>query len=168
MKKILVIAMVLALVAAMVVPLAVGANAAGPVGYTTIGASIDATIEVGAPSDGSMGPMLVNKTTMNDSLVALKVYCNAPGWGLSASGSNGGYMTSATAGIGSLASAFNINGAEVSAYTPLTSSVTLVAADGTLTGAAGDSITVGGQQAVSYADKAASDYSIVITFTGTP
>jgi uncharacterized protein YdbL (DUF1318 family) len=169
MKKILVLVTVLALVAAMVVPMTVGATPdPGPVGSTTIGASIAATIEVDAPTTGSMGNMLVNKTATNGSLVALKVFCNKVGWDLTATANNSGYMTSVATPADALAGAFNINGPEVSAYTPLTSSVDLVHSDGTLTETTGDSITIGGQQAVTYQDVAHDDYSITITFTGTP
>jgi hypothetical protein len=72
MKKILVITMVLAVVAAMVVPLTVGATADGSPksGNTEIDASISPNIELNQPSNftlGTSGVMVVGTNSGNDS-----------------------------------------------------------------------------------------------------
>ena len=160
MKKILVIAMVLATVAAMVVPLSAVAAS-----VTTISGTVPVVIEVDAPSSTALGTLSVSAPVSLVSPVTVTVKSTDPAWTLGASADDAGLMYTSGQAL-KLANALKIQGGDLgTAWTSLSAPVTMK----TATASVGTTniADVNFQQTIGYGDTAGS-YSIIVSFTGTP
>jgi hypothetical protein len=159
MKKILVLAMALALVAALVVPMV----ALAAVDSTEVTGTVAVAIEVSAPDGADLGSMEVGDNVLA-SAITVTVNCTQTGWTLGAKdASNGGKMSGAP---GNLTNALKIEGGDQSTYTALSGTDVLLETTGAAAAGETEIDDVNFQQTVEYADTAGS-YAITITFTGT-
>jgi hypothetical protein len=165
MKKILVIATVLLTIAAMVVPLSVSAISPINEGSTSISGTVPVVIEVDAPVSAALGNLSVSAPVSLTVPVTVTVKSTDPKWTLGASADNAGLMYTAGKAL-SLASALKIQGGDLGSWTTLSGTDVTVK---TATASVGqtDIANVNFQQSIGYGDTAA-NYTINVTFTGTP
>ena len=108
-------------------------------------------------------PSLVPGNSIESSNITVNVNTNTNGWSLTAAESGGGVDGKMDrTGGGTMTNALEIQGGNVSNYTPLTSTVTLRNANGTAGNIPFDNIKF--RQVVS-ATEVSGDYSITVVFT---
>ena len=137
-----------------------GASAATS-GNTVVTGTVPASIALTAPA-GLTLPSLVPGSTVESSFITVTVNSNLNGWSLTAAenGSGDGKMEK-TGGV-IMPAALEIQGGNITTYTPLTSTVTLRNADGTPGNIQFNNIKF--RQTVA-ANQTAGEYTITVVFT---
>jgi hypothetical protein len=128
---------------------------------TQITGNVPATISMTSTSSLAM-PSLIPGTTVESSYITVTVSTNTNGWSLTAAESGGGVDGKMDRNGGIMTNALEIQGGNVSTYTPLTSTVTLRNANGTAGTIPFDNIKF--RQVVAVTE-VAGDYSITVVFT---
>ena len=164
MKKVLVLAMALTLMAALAMPMAALAAESDT---TEVSGTVAAAIEVTAPAPASLGDMVVGDNELASN-ITVTVNCTSLSWTLGAADKrvspvSAGHMDDTTT---ALTNALKIRGGDQSSYAALSGSDVLLEDTGATTAGQTDISDVNFQQTVEYADQVGT-YSIVITFTGT-
>jgi hypothetical protein len=158
-RRISFVAIVLAVISVIMSPFSVFAATTG---NTQVTGNVPATISLTATGSLTM-PSLVPGTTVESSNITVTVSTNTNGWSLTAAESGGGVDGKMDrTGGGIMTNALEVQGGNVSTYTPLTSSVKLRDANGTA-----GTIPFGNikfRQVVA-ATEVAGDYSITVVFT---
>jgi hypothetical protein len=166
MKRILVTATVLAVVAAFAAPIAVYAGVPTGTGATDISGTVPVVIEVDAPASAALGTLSVSAPVSLGSPITVTVKSTDPKWTLGASADDAGLMYTSDVPALKLANALKIQGGDLgTAWTSLSAPVTVK----TATASVGqtDIADVNFQQSIGYGDTAGK-YTINVTFTGTP
>ncbi len=165
MKKITILAGVLALALAAAFPI----SALADTGDIAITGDINNTIDITVPDSADFGTFTIGGN--NEVTFDITVDVNADGWTLTvadnkAAAANGGKMVSGTNVLSDL---LQIKGGDVTTYAdvPASDGTAIKIKDGTgeMAGA-GQTVTISLSQAVGWSDKAASDYTITLSFTG--
>ena len=164
MKKVLVLAMALTLMAALAMPMAALAAESDT---TEVSGTVAAAIEVTAPAPASLGDMVVGDNELASN-ITVTVNCTSLSWTLGAADKrvspvSAGHMDDNTT---ALTNALKIKGGDQGSYAALSASDVLLETSGAASAGETDISDVNFQQTVEYADQVGT-YSIVITFTGT-
>ena len=165
-KKILIIAMALALVSVIAMPMAAFAASFGT---STITGNVSSnTISISAfPTGGSLGSLVVDDVTSYAADQSIIITGSGATYNLKVrDDKQTGHIGHMTIGPNFLAAALKVKGADLSTYTSLpedTTTLTLEAA-GDLASGTSTIDTFNVQQAVSFADPAATGYSITLYF----
>jgi hypothetical protein len=158
MKRLALLATLLALVAIIMSPVSAFAATTG---NTVVSGNVPATVSLTATSNLTL-PSLVPGTAVESSYITVTVNTNTSGWSLTAAESSGGDGLMSTSGGVTMTNPLEVQGGNLSTYTPLSSTVVLRNANGTPGNIPFDNIKF--RQSVS-SSQAAGDYSIIVVFT---